>query len=431
MDDPFALLDALPTRSSALSRGQKRTYGRVLQDDVAYGLPSPPTTSSPPPASSPGGRSSSSPLAAIYNDSFTSRRPRSATPSPSLRTSKRLKTAATAREAPQTPTKSTRTAVVAAAGKMGRQTTLVASTGTIRSLSSTTSGTTVRASKRAAVGGSTSKDVLTQTKLNLLPARAHCKTCGMSYTRTDATDCALHDDFHRAQLDGVPVPARLLAQSASAHSGSGAAAGTILPGALIDTIRLGLCKAGERALVRAALEFVDLELASTLPALDARQYTAFLYRHKNRVIAVLLCEPRARAHRLLPSGELDYTPSDAHDSIAQADTAQARTAALQESAGAGGGSGGVEEGTTRCAMGVSRMWTCRALRRRGIMSELLDFARGRYVVGARVGRAEVAYTQLSASGEAFLRRYLDPASDASAAGGEVGVSAPSMLVYAD
>ena len=375
---------------------------------------------------------SSSPLSAIYNDSFTIRRQLSATPSPSTRSSKRLKgTVSTLqqREAPSTPTRSrtkmlsTQLTITTATSRTSpRQSTLLAATTSIKSTLTTTTAKASRSTTAKSASTQSKAGALTQTKLNLLPARIHCKTCGMSFTRTDATDCALHDDFHRAQLEGVPVPSRLFPNLASPTNG--VQTGTVLPGGLIDTLRLGLCRNAEKSIVRRALEFVDLELASTLPALEARQYTAFLYRYKNRIVAVLLCEPRRRACKLLAGGELEGSQSSSSPPSTQssageeerfprpssADSAQERT------------SEDGEEGSTRCAMGVSRMWTCKTYRRRGVMRELLDVARTRYLVGSTLRKAEIAYTQLSASGEAFLRSYV--------VDGAAGDTVP-ILVYSD
>ncbi|BFZ54264.1 Establishment of cohesion 1 [Savitreella phatthalungensis] len=208
---------------------------------------------------------------------------------------------------------------------------------------------------------------LVQSKLNLLPARVHCKGCGMSYTRTDPDDCAMHDRFHRAQLEGVLIPSKTMPAVATA-SVFVTASGRI---GTMHGVRLAIARAGERAVVARTLELVDIELASTLPPLTKRPYTAFLYRVNGRCVALALCEPVAEKTSFMLADDKSLSTRKA------------------------------------CTLGVSRMWTCKVYRRKGLMRELLDLARARYLPGALLDKSDVAYTQLSASGEAFLHAYND------------------------
>jgi GNAT superfamily N-acetyltransferase len=128
-------------------------------------------------------------------------------------------------------------------------------------------------------------------------------------------------------------------------------------------------KTGERAFVKRVCEMVDVELGSTLPCLDKTPFTAFLCCHAGRCISFLLVERITEAMPMTSAHELDLSRK------------------------------------TDAVLGVNRMWTVKSFRGKGLMQALLDYAREKLVYGCVIGVKEVAFTQLSGSGEAFAKTY--------------------------
>jgi N-acetyltransferase len=204
----------------------------------------------------------------------------------------------------------------------------------------------------------TIKKDLVQMQLNLLPARVTCKECGMSYTRTSPADVNMHAEFHKAHLYGLVVPPSVSNKNSNIKACD----------APIETIRLASAKTSETAFVKRVCEMVDLELNSTLPPLNDG-YTAYVSVFNGRCIAFLLVQSISTSYPLL-NGELD------------------------------------RDRPMSSVIGVSRMWTCKTYRRQGLMRRLLEHARTRFVYGSHCSTKELCFTQLSESGEGFLKHYL-------------------------
>lgn len=203
-------------------------------------------------------------------------------------------------------------------------------------------------------------------QLNLLPARVTCAQCGMSYTRTVAADMELHAAFHKAALHGVALPASLSGLTSTLSKGKPLLS---MKGAMLNLIAYRSAKPGERAFVKRVCEMVDIELSSTLPPLEKTAFTAFFCCLAGRCIGFLLVQQITEAMPMTSEHELDLTRK------------------------------------RKAVLGVNRMWTVKSYRGKGVMRALLDFARVKLVFGCPVNIDEVAFTQLSGSGEMLAKRY--------------------------
>ncbi|KAJ2941242.1 hypothetical protein O0L34_g3438 [Tuta absoluta] len=125
--------------------------------------------------------------------------------------------------------------------------------------------------------------------------------------------------------------------------------------------------------VRALLERVvhpHLGYDAALPNEQLELYTAYLYIDKRTIVGCLVVEPRLRAHRLLP-GDPDCCS--------------------------------VEEYPVKC--GVSRIWTHRSWRRRGLATRMLECARASFLLGAALARQDLAFSAPTAAGKALATHY--------------------------
>lgn len=202
------------------------------------------------------------------------------------------------------------------------------------------------------------KPKLVQMQFNLLPSHITCKECGMSYTRTSPPDISLHRAYHETHLYGLEVPASYVSQ-----------------GDRVGYIKLAYVKQSEINFIRKCCKVVDAELSASTPPLDASFQLFGLVKSAHggshpRLLSFVLCRPTAEAYPLLDSGELDTN------------------------------------NVRPVIMGVSRLWTAKSARGCGIARALLDKMCKTCVVGCDVKKSEVAFTQLSGSGQSVVRKWL-------------------------
>lgn len=171
----------------------------------------------------------------------------------------------------------------------------------------------------------------------------------MSYTRTSPDDVALHSGFHTTHLQGLAIPGSIV------HNGT-------------EILKISHVKQCEINLIKKSLEIVDAELSATSPPLDATYNLHALVRN-NRIIAFVLSHPLKVAYPITDSGELIKTP-------------------------------------TKTILGISRMWTCKTHRGKGLIRKLLDQVLVLSVAGYRVKKSEVGFTQLSGSGGIVAKKWL-------------------------
>ncbi|XP_039745349.1 uncharacterized protein LOC120623393 isoform X2 [Pararge aegeria] len=108
------------------------------------------------------------------------------------------------------------------------------------------------------------------------------------------------------------------------------------------------------------------------PELPRQQhaYTAYLFIEKKQIVGCLIMEPKSRAYKLLP-GEPDCCS--------------------------------VEDYPVKC--GVSRIWTHKSFRRKGIAVRLLECARASLLHGMAVVRSDVAFSAPTPAGKGLATTY--------------------------
>ncbi|XP_053618314.1 uncharacterized protein LOC128679861 [Plodia interpunctella] len=103
---------------------------------------------------------------------------------------------------------------------------------------------------------------------------------------------------------------------------------------------------------------------------EPHTYTAYLYIEKKKIVGCLVVEPKLKGYKLIP-GDPDCCS--------------------------------VEHYPVKC--GVSRVWTHRSARRRGVAARMMDCARASFLYGAALTIADLAFSAPTAAGKAFAASY--------------------------
>ncbi|KAI5638337.1 ESCO1/2 acetyl-transferase domain-containing protein [Phthorimaea operculella] len=115
-----------------------------------------------------------------------------------------------------------------------------------------------------------------------------------------------------------------------------------------------------------------LGYGASLPNDQLELYTAYLYIDKRTIVGCLIVEPKLKAHKLIP-GEPDCCS--------------------------------IEDYPVKC--GISRIWTHRSYRRRGLASRMLDCARASFLYGAAITKQDIAFSAPTAAGKALATNYCE------------------------
>ncbi|KAI9791514.1 MAG: hypothetical protein M1816_003858 [Peltula sp. TS41687] len=270
-------------------------------------------------------------------------------------------------------------------------------------------------------GKKTKSSNLTQLQIDLgSEMRKTCKTCGMDYIPSNAEDAALHKTFHarhtagldpRKNRPGFKIGARVWASDAPGRS-----AESTVGDSVVMVHRKSL--AAERCNASAVLSIANAELSavhiedgvlwSQIPVPttttrehgrglasslreDARKgglvdrFKVYVYMEGSRSVGVCLAERIFEAYRVLD--ESPAIPQSESNSVAP--------------------SSSVSVGDVWCPamLGISRIWTNRAHRRRGIATRLLECACSTFVYGMKVPKDAVAFSQPSESGKLFAENW--------------------------
>ncbi|MCJ1404881.1 N-acetyltransferase O1 (Establishment of cohesion protein 1) [Xylographa trunciseda] len=245
---------------------------------------------------------------------------------------------------------------------------------------------------------------LTQMQIDLGgEIRRACKECGMDYIPSNAEDAALHKEFHSMNVGGVDM-GRGFARDVTVVGRAG-------EGEVVAVVEaksaLGLRNKVKRVLgiVNKELGAVDLEEGilwgkMAVATTDNKQkrtekrrglragkeeeekeerFKVFLYLAGDKCIGLCLAERIHNASRVLAPEEHDASEHNAGVGVKSSSisTEAARDAAL---------------------LGISRIWTSKSHRRKGIASALMDCARGNFFYGIEVPKEMVAFSQPTDSG---------------------------------
>ena len=256
---------------------------------------------------------------------------------------------------------------------------------------------------------------LTQMQIDLGgEVRKTCKTCGMEYIPSNKEDAALHKEFHDMNVGGVDLGKGFLKDAGSSRVPSSRV--SLREGETIVVVdRRGSGTAKKKA--RKVLEVVNTELSaadvddeqlwggveSSVPALKPRtgrkckssrggpdkrgdRFKVFLYLDGDNCIGFCLAEKISAACRVVDS-EAGQESCERAIPIPKSSSISCSPTAVV------------------ALLGISRIWTSRSHRGRGIASDLLDYARGNFFYGMEVPKDLVAFSQPTESGGRLAKRW--------------------------
>ena len=256
------------------------------------------------------------------------------------------------------------------------------------------------------------KPKLVQTQLDLgVETRKSCAECGMEYVPSNAEDAALHRMFHDMDKEGVDMGKAFMKGSAMRW----AYEVPHIEGLVVVVDRKTSPPA--RGQVKKVLEVVNKELSaaeiddatlwsqrSLLPPgkssnkavkqSDAEErnenrsdrYKVFLHIKDGKCVGLCLAE-RIVEGRRVKSNRLGKSDSN--------ETAKASTSS----------SISLEEKTRPAVVGISRIWTSKSYRRKGIATNLLACVMSQFIYGMEIEKEEVAFSQPTESGGKLAREW--------------------------
>jgi len=224
--------------------------------------------------------------------------------------------------------------------------------------------------------------------------RKTCTTCGMEYIPSNPEDAALHKKFHEMNATGVDLGKAFVKANASRWVYE---ATRFDEGYVVIVDRKATPSAKNQAMK--VLEVVNKELSS--PEIEDEvlwsqiepprhlqekegtekvdRYRVFLHMKDSRCVGVCLTE-RIWESRPVAS----ESGSDEKNSSVM-----------------------VGEETHPAIVGVSRIWTSGASRRKGIALDLLDCVVSNFIYGMEISKDELAFSQPTASGKRLAQKFFE------------------------
>ena len=233
-----------------------------------------------------------------------------------------------------------------------------------------------------------------------------CKDCGMEYVPSNQEDAALHKEFHNMNMGGVDLGRGFMKEQEPVER-YGPGETVIVVDAksslatrrktmkVLDVVRsdLGATEITEEMLWRTKgrtdMTITKGKNVEQKPDLEEDvQYKAMMYMAGDKCVGLCLAERISLASKVVGSDEA--TP-----------TAITSTINLQSS------SIRAELSTDPMLIGISRVWTSKAHRRKGIATTLLDSARLNFFYGIEVPKKMVAFSQPTDSGGQLARKWYE------------------------
>ncbi|KAG8630380.1 hypothetical protein KVT40_001999 [Elsinoe batatas] len=232
---------------------------------------------------------------------------------------------------------------------------------------------------------------LVQMQINLgSNLQKTCKDCGMTFVRSDPGDIALHNKYHTRNMNGVDLGKafRKWSDTNAVWKGS--------EGRLMVVVD-GASKSFEKRKAREVLDVVQTELGAVdIPDYDLwaveepgenekdgdARYRAFLYMVGPSCVGLCLAKRISEAREVI-------SPS-AEDGIGAGAQEEALTVA--------------DESRT-VDTGISRIWTSKSHRKKGIGTALLDCVSRSFHPDRSVQKEEIAFSQPTTSGTALARKW--------------------------
>ena len=245
---------------------------------------------------------------------------------------------------------------------------------------------------------------LTQMQIDLGgEVRKTCKGCGMDYIPSNTEDAALHKEYHKMNIGGVDMGKAFVKEMAILGTTDYGGYLAVVDGRSPTAIRNKIGKVLEA--VNKELGAIEIDDSTLWGRMDISgvkktvvprgkkkakvalqeekedRYKAFLYIIGDKCVGFCLTERIHNASRVLPSTAT--SPSEPIPTTSAA-----------------GRSSSISTSTERDAalLGISRIWTSKSHRRKGISSALLESARSNFFYGIEIPKEMVAFSQPSESG---------------------------------
>ncbi|EGD86228.1 hypothetical protein H112_07156 [Trichophyton rubrum D6] len=267
------------------------------------------------------------------------------------------------------------------------------------STSTSTSTTTTTTTNTASAPATASRPALKQTTLDLAVAastvRIECDTCGMHYIPSSELDRSIHRRYHdhnSAYSGGVEFGKSFVRANASrwVYEASRFEEGYVV---IVDR----KSSAGSKRHAKRVLEIANLDLGAVdiddsvlWSKVEAKQggeevdrFKFFLHMKGSRCVGLALAERIWEAHGITsnPSKLIPKRPSSLSCALS------------------------LTKETYPVLVGISRIWTCRGSRRKGIALDLLDCVVSNYFYGMEMARTQVAFSQPTECGSALMRTF--------------------------
>ncbi|KAF2399886.1 hypothetical protein EJ06DRAFT_466653, partial [Trichodelitschia bisporula] len=237
---------------------------------------------------------------------------------------------------------------------------------------------------------------LTQLTLSLGPASTkHCPECDMDYTPSNAGDAALHRKFHAKNVGGVDLSKRIVTRlqfnrCVSVEGGRAIIVvvdrrDTIAKRKAVDDV----WTVAERELGGEGVLPFGWEQAEDMKKKKVLRCKAFLYIQGQKCVGFCLAQPITEGFAVLAQ-----------------EGAQGQ---LLEEIGANfeGKSSSISVSKTPkpALLGISRIWTSAGSRGKGVATGLLNCATQNFIVGMKIPKEKVAFSQPTESGGKLARKW--------------------------
>lgn len=261
------------------------------------------------------------------------------------------------------------------------------------------------------------KSKLTQMQIDLGgEIRRSCKVCGMEFIPSNKEDAALHEDFCAIGNQGVDIGQALLKDRGITRlqttEGSRRSKEFVV---IVDRRSSG----GARKQVRRVLEIVNAELSASdikddelwgfvqsappeskcqgsmkggskaeEPEVSRDRFKVFMYLVDAKCAGFCLAEKISYAHPV--------AASETGESQEQKSSLLSKSSSIS-----------IAAETDIALIGISRIWTSRKFRSKGIATMLLDCVRGNFFYGMEVPKDLVAFSQPTESGGRLAMRWFE------------------------
>lgn len=251
---------------------------------------------------------------------------------------------------------------------------------------------------------------LTQMQIDLGgETRKACKICGMDYIPSNAEDAALHKKFHAMNVGGVDLKRSFVDSMRTCQAWKGEGGSCIIMISRKDPLVARNAAKKVLEVVNAELSAVEIGdeqlwsrvtvkdgLESDLDAAPRRMFNvqvsgvqgrfkAYLYIQGSKCIGLCLAERISEAYTVLGVSE-DGTRQTAATSPSSSSITTKTQSDL-------------------AIVGISRIWTSNAYRKKGIARALLDCVAGTFLYGLRIPASMIAFSQPTESGGQLARKW--------------------------